>query len=278
MLSLVYGLAGLPVSVQADDGQPDKSDFTVLNPTPAADLRSFNTDRPPKANNPYTVDAGHFQYETDLAVFGTGNTQGNRTHQWTVLDPTFKVGLTNAIDAELQLTPYESVTSRSAAGTTSASGVGDTVARVKINLAGDDRGDVAVALLPYVKLPTAAGDLGNRAVEAGVILPLTFSAPAGFTVTVMPEGDYLKDSGQAGYHAAFDFLVNVSHALDKRWTVYSEVFTSQPFKAGNSAVYTLDEALTCLVTSNVQLDFGGNFALNGVAPKVQIYAGLSQRF
>jgi hypothetical protein len=45
-----------------------------LNPTPDADLRSFNTDRPPKANGPYTVDAGHFQYETDIAVFGYGDT------------------------------------------------------------------------------------------------------------------------------------------------------------------------------------------------------------
>jgi len=28
----------------------------------------------------------------------------------------------------------------------------------------------------------------------------------------------------------------------------------------------------------VQLDFGGNFSLNGVGPRAQLYAGLSQRF
>ena len=55
---------------------PDKGDYTLFYPTPDADLRSFNTDRPPKANSPYTVDAGHFQYETDLVVFGYGNTDG----------------------------------------------------------------------------------------------------------------------------------------------------------------------------------------------------------
>ena len=94
---------------------------SLFNPTPDADLRSFNTDRPPKANSPYTVDAGHFLYETDVA---------------------------------LQITPYESVVTKSAASTTSVAGFGDTFARLKINVLGDDYGAVAVALLPYVKLPT----------------------------------------------------------------------------------------------------------------------------
>jgi len=38
--------------------------------------------------------------------------------------------------------------------TTSVAGFGDTFARLKINVLGDDYGAVAVALLPYVKLPT----------------------------------------------------------------------------------------------------------------------------
>jgi hypothetical protein len=271
-------LSAFAVSALADEAAADKSDYTLLNPTPDADLRSFNTDRPPKANSPYTVDAGHFQYETDIAVFGYGDTDGVRTQAWTVVDPTLKLGLTNTIDAELQITPYESVVAKSAANTTSVSGVGDTVARLKINVLGDDHGVIAVALLPYVKLPTAQSGLGNGRVEGGLILPISFSAPGGFTVIVMPEGDYLKDTAVSGYHAAFDFLINVSHPLDKRWTVYTEAFTTQSFRAQEKPIYTLDEALTCALTPNLQLDFGGNFSLNGVAPRAQFYMGLSQRF
>jgi len=264
----------------ADDATPtpNKSGYTLFDPTPDADLRSFNTDRPPKANSPYTVDAGHFQYETDLAVFGYGNTDGVQTREWTVFDPTLKLGLTNTIDAELQVTPYESAVTQTAAATTRLAGVGDTFARLKVNLLGDDGGAVALAVLPYVKLPTARAGLGNGKVEGGVILPVSFSAPAGFTVIVMPEGDYLKNSAQYGYHGAFDFLVNVSHPLDKRWTVYSEIFTTQSLQTGESAIYTLDAALTCALTAALQLDMGGNFSLNGVAPRAQLYTGLSQRF
>ncbi len=275
---LALMLSAFAVSALADDAAPDKSDYSLLIPTPDADLRSFNTDRPPKANSPYTVDAGHFQYETDIAVFGYGDTDGVRTQAWTVVDPTLKWGLTNTIDAELQITPYESVVAKSAANTTSVSGVGDTVARLKINVLGDDRGAVAVALLPYVKRPTAQSGLGNGKVEGGLILPISFSAPGGFTVIVMPEGDYLKDTAVSGFHLAFDFLINVSHPLDKRWTFYTEVFTSQSFQAREKPIYTLDEALTYALSPNMQLDFGSNFSLNGVAPRAQLYTGLSQRF
>ncbi len=271
----LFALAG---AAPADDPAPDKSGFTLFNPTPDADLRSLETDRPPKANSPYTVDAGHFQYETDLVVYGHGDSGGVATDAWTVLDPTLKVGLTNTIDAELQVTPYESVTTRSAGMTVRQSGIGDTFLRVKFNVLGDDRGDVSAALLPYVKLPTANAALGNGKVEGGLILPVSFNVAGGFTVIVMPEGDYLKDSAGARYHGAFDFLVNVSHPLDNRWTFFTEAFTTQLPRGQGKAIYTLDEALTCALGKNLQLDLGGNFSLNGAAPRVQLYAGLSQRF
>jgi hypothetical protein len=271
-------LLALAVPAFPDDAPEDKSDYTLFDPTPADDLRSFNTDRPPKANSPYTVDAGHFQYETDIAVYGYSDTGGVRTQDWTVFDPTLKLGLTNTIDAELQITPYESVTVKSGAITTRLSGLGDTFARLKINVLGDDHGAVALALLPYLKLPTAQSGLGNGRVEGGMILPVSLTAPGGFTVIVMPEGDYLKDGADSGYHDVADFLVNVSHALDPRWTWYAELFTSHSFQAQERPQYTLDGALTCALKPNLQLDFGGNFSLNDVGPRVQLYAGLSQRF
>ncbi len=150
--------------------------------------------------------------------------------------------------------------------------------RLKANLLGDDDGDIAVALLPYAEIPTARSGLGNGSVEGGLILPVSFSAPAGFTVVVMPEVDALKDATSAGRHAAFDFLVNVSHPLTRRWILYSEVFTTQSTQASDKPVYTWDEALTFAITPNLQFDFGGNFALNGAPLRIQTYAGLSQRF
>ena len=272
-------LSTISLSAFSDESvNSDKSDYSLLDPTPDHQMRSFSTDRPAKANTPYTVDAGHLQYETDLTVLGYGNTQGTTTRDWTVVDPTLKVGVNNTIDAELQITPYKSVTTKTAAREMSLSGSGDTFGRLKINVVGDDQGTVTMAVLPYVKFPTARSGLGNGKLEGGIILPISFSVPGGFTVIIMPEGDFLKSTVGSAYYTAFDFLVNVSHPLDKRWSFYTEIFTSQYFGSHDSPVYTLDEALTYALTSNLQLDFGGNFGMNDVTPRIQLYAGLSQRF
>jgi hypothetical protein len=269
---------GAVAPAASDRPAPDKSGFTLLHPTPDADLRSFSTDRPPKANGPYTVDAGRFQYETDLFVYGQSNSGGVRTTAWTVLDPTLKLGLTNTVDFELQVTPYESEKTSGALGASSVSGAGDTYAKVKVNVLGDDNGDLALAIMPYVKLPTARSGLGNVDVEGGVVLPVGISAPGGFTVVVMPQFDDLKNTTGGGYHGAFDFLVNVSHPLDKKWTLYTEVFTTQSFQSHDRPIYTFDSALTYLLTPTIQLDFGSNISLNDVAPQTQVYTGISQRF
>jgi Putative MetA-pathway of phenol degradation len=262
----------------ADPWATDKGNYSIFNPTPDDDMRAFSTDRPTKSNSAYTVDAGHFQYESDVGVFGYGSSGGTQTHQWTILDPTFKMGLTNNVDAELQVTPYKSIVSTNVMGSTNVSGVGDTIVRVKANVFGNDHGPVSLALLPYVKLPTANSDLGNGKTEGGIILPMSVGAPLGFTIIVMTEGDYLKDASVPGYHVAFDLLVNVSHPLGRRWTVYSEAYTSQSFHASDASSTTLDEALSYAWTSNLQLDVGGNFSLHNASPRTQLYAGLAQRY
>ena len=39
---------------------PDKSQYTLFNPTPVDLRRPYNTDRPSKTDSPYTIDAGVF--------------------------------------------------------------------------------------------------------------------------------------------------------------------------------------------------------------------------
>ena len=48
---------------------PDKSQYTLFNPTPIDLRRPYNTDRPSKTDSPFTIDAGVFQIESDV---GTG--------------------------------------------------------------------------------------------------------------------------------------------------------------------------------------------------------------
>src|SRR5262249_23638406 len=85
----------------------DKWQYTLCDPVPDSALRSFNPDRPTKAFNPYTVDSGHFQYETDLINYAYQKTGTVRTNTILAPNPTLKLGITNNIDFELNIAPFE---------------------------------------------------------------------------------------------------------------------------------------------------------------------------
>ena len=280
-LWLATGASGAVLAQSA--AQPDKSQYTFFNPVPDDQMRDFNTDRPPKANVPYTVDAGHFQYETDLANLAFNQVSSTvHTDTFLVPNPTLKFGLTSNIDFEIIAPAGIGIHSFDAASGASSTiwGVNDVFLRTKVNLWGNDGGPTAFAMIPYVKLPTAApAGLGNGTVEWGVIAPLSISLPHGFTLLYNSEIDALKNSADDGRHANFINLVTLSHELVKDVTLYVEGwsdYNSDPLQP--TTQFSFDLAAAWLVRRNLQLDFGVDLGLNRATPKVQVFAGLSQRF
>ena len=244
-------------------------------------MRSFSTDRPTKSNVPFTVDAGHFQYEMDLFNFSYIKSGTARTDTWLVPNPTLKLGLTNNVDLELNIAPFASVHSfDSVTGLSSTTrGSGDLFARLKINLWGNDGGTTAFALIPYVKAPTAPVGIGNGATEGGLIAPLSFSLPNDFTLLFNSEIDTLKDSSGSGYHPNFINLVNLSRPVVKDVTLYVELWSDvNNDPTARVRQYSVDTALAWIVRPNFQLDIGANFGLNRATPAIQLYVGAAQRF
>ncbi|HXW41127.1 MAG TPA: transporter [Xanthobacteraceae bacterium] len=273
--------AGVPAPALAQSaGGPDKSQYTVFNPVPADQMRDFSTDRPPKANSPYTVDAGHFQYETDIVNFADQLNGATRGYTLLAPNPTFKEGITNNLDLEVNISLVGVYASNLATGQSSTTwGIGDLYTRAKINLWGNDGGQSAFALIPYVKAPTAPAGIGNGAVEGGVIAPLSISLPNDFTFSFNSELDALKDSADDGRHANYVNLVNLSRPIVKDVTLYLELWSDyNADPAQKTTQYSFDTALTWLIRPNLQLDFGADFGLNSATPTVQLFAGLSQRF
>ena len=285
---------GLPpgtVTPPRDTGSPDKaaapapvpvdkSQFNVLNPTPAENLRGFTTDRPAKGYSPITVDAGHLQYETDALIYSHSNFGGLSTRQFTAFDPTVKLGLTDRVEFGLQFGGYNWVDAKAPGTSTTvfrARGVGDLTLRPKINVFGNESG-VALAVIPYVKFPTASRFLGNGHLDGGVILPFTAPLPYDFTVTFSPEVDVLRNGTNAGHHINFTQSISLGHPIGKKLTVYGEFYSTIGPDRGSPNIYTADVAAAYLLTDTLQADVGANFGLNKAAPNLQVYAGLSQRF
>jgi hypothetical protein len=260
----------------------DKSRYTLFDPTPAEQMRSFNADRPTKSNVPYTVDAGHFQYEGDIVIYGFDNTTTPDTDNriWVIGNPTFKLGLTNWMDFELNVSAYNSVasTTRSSGASSTRGGFGDTITRFKINLFGNESSGPALALMPYGKWPTAPQGIGNRYVEAGMAAPLAVPLPLGFTGILMPQLDWQKNPNDAGYHANFPTLININRPIAENLTAYAEIYANWSTHQEVRDFYTLDFALAWSPRPNFQLDVGINIGLNAAAVPYQIYVGIAQRF
>ncbi len=282
-LLLLPALPQAPALAQTAAGDPpDKSGYTLFDPTPDDAMRSFCTDRPPKANLPCSVDAGHLQYESD--VFNWTRTQFGGVTTTTALftNPTLKFGLTNRIDFELNMAPVETVTNQSASGRQSFTGNGDLFLRTKFNLAGPEGGDFQAALIPFVKAPTAAPGIGNGAVEGGTIAPISFALPRDFTLLFDPEVDSLHNAGNTGQHANYQFLANLSHPLPHNVTAYVELWgqlDDDPTARTRQA--SLDLSLSWIALDklpNLQFDIGANIGLTPATPKIQAFLGVSQRF
>ena len=284
---LAVALAGLLPSLAAAEDTPatpapDKSGYTLFNPAPDSAERDLCTDRPTKSTGPCTVDAGHFQLETDLfnATFDRSGGQNTETYLYT--NPTLKLGVTNTVDVELNLVPFEEVDAKDRASGVKmhASGVGDLFVRVKINLIGPEGGDFQLAISPFIKVPTASAGLGNSAVEAGVIIPMQIALPLNWSLTIDPEVDGLKNAADNGRHVNISGLLSFSHPVGSV-TASVEVWSDVNFDPlGTVRQYSLDLGAAWIPPSHktFQLDGGVNIGLNNVTPGVQAYVGVSQRF
>jgi hypothetical protein len=284
MIVRLVALAALTILIpglaKADD--QDKSGYTLFDPVPDDLLRKFAPDRPTKGFSVRTVDAGHFEIETDLINFTYSKYLGVTTRNYQALDPTFKLGVTNWMDVEVQfngLQYTQMFDGGSVPNFQNSTGFGDVFLRTKINLLGNDSGPVGFALIPYVKLPSSTPLISNGAVEGGLIAPLALR-PGDFIVTLMTEVDDLKSATSNNRFANFVNLVSVSHGVPGTEGINAmvELFSSVGTDPGTAPVYTLDFGMNFRLSQHIILDVGLNLGLNSAAPKAQVYTGISARF
>jgi hypothetical protein len=283
-LSIWLAAAGAALAADAPaPTPPDKSGYTVFNPTPDADLRSLCTDRPTKSTGPCTVDAGHWQLEADVYNITSQTAGGVTTVTQVFTNPTLKLGVTNTLDLEINVAPYEQVSTHdSATGVTqTADGVGDLFLKAKLSLLGDDGGNVGMALEPYVKVPTAPAGVGNGEVEGGVIAPLSFSLPMNWQLVIDPEADVLANAAGPGRHLNTSGLLSFGYPATKTVTVSLEIWGDANFDPSGDVYQASADFGAAWIPANAptfQLDGGVNLGLNRATPGVQAYAGVSQRF
>jgi len=157
------------------------------------------------------------------------------------------------------------------------SGFGDITPRAKVNLIGNDGGFFALALIPFVKIPTAQDHLGNGAVEGGVGIPYAFDVPnwdVGFQTTVSIN----HDNADNGHHAEIANSVSIGHAVIGKLSYHVEFFSSVSTEQNSDWIGTFDTWFTYQASKNLCLDVGVYIGVTQSAEDWHPWVGMTWRY
>jgi hypothetical protein len=257
----------------------DKSAYSLLDPTPGDLLRPMNTDRPDVTESPITVDAGHVQLELSLVEYTYDDDGSSQFSQFSVTPANLKIGLLNNADIQFVFEPYLHQQIRTAGGNHYADGFGTAEIRFKLNLWGNDGGDTAFGVMPFVAFPTTAdNDFGlTHHVEGGVILPLQVSLPHDWTLATMAEFDFLRDADDSGYGTQLVHTLALHHKIVGELEGYVEYVGNTSVDLHQGYIAQFDAGVLYAVSPDIQLDAGANFGIRDAADDVLVFVGISAR-
>ncbi len=278
LLSLPFDAAAAEPGAELETAE--KSQYNLFHPTPTSLLREMSADRPDKTESPYTVDAGHFQIETDFVIWNEARDDEHSAtaRTWVFGGPlNFKAGLWNDLDVEFVLPAWQ-VSRVSDHGTSTTSrGVTDFQLRAKWNIWGNDGGRTALALLPLVVTPTGTGGAQAGGWEGGLKIPLAIEVPD-WEVGAMTEFDCMRNESGGGYHAEFNNTISVGRTIWGPLGAYVEFAAVVSTESGSSWAGTVDTWLTYQVNENLRFDLGVNIGVTRAADDWQPFVGVTWRF
>jgi Putative MetA-pathway of phenol degradation len=275
-------------AAEGDDNEAcsDKSEYNLFNPTPSKCMREFSTDRPDITESPFTVNAGHVQTESDIFNYARSkpDENGTVTEKFLFGSTNVRVGVTNNAELDFLLQPYNAVRIRMINPPRTSWNAGPDVleARTKLNLYGNDSfedpGSTALALLPFVDIPTADNGVGQDHVEGGVIVPFAVKVSGKSELDVMTEFDFRKNRASAGYHVEYVNTASLSYELTEKLSTYAEVATRFGNESQFGGIVTFGSGLLYKLYDDLQLDVGINVGVTRAADLINPWVGISKRF
>ncbi len=259
---------------------PDKSEFTLFSPTPRDLWRPMSADRPDVTESPKTVDAGAVQLEISFFEYfhDSDNTSAEKTDTLLLAFTNVKVGLLNNTDLQIVFAPYVRNETRPDAGTATVDeGFSDVVVRLKVNFWGNDEGDTALGILPFIKIPTGTS-VSNGQVEAGIALPFGWDINEKVGLGVMPELDLVYNETTGTHDLGLLFSTVLGFEIFGPVAGYVEYVGIVFFNGADDHRSLLSFGGTYEVTPNAVLDVGARVGLNRRANDVAVFTGITLRF
>ena len=196
------------------------------------------------------IEASLFDYRRD---------SGEETFTYGSLN--LKAGLTHDIDlqAVIDVRTIEESDSNT---------LGNLTLRLKWNLYGNDEGESALALMPFVTAPTSDGEW-----EGGLIIPWSTTLTDTIGFGLMAEFDYLHDGDD--YNLEFLHTAVLGFSLTEKIGAYTEyigIITEDHYES------FIAGGMNYAVSEHLILDFGVQVGLNADSEDFGFFTGFTKRF
>jgi hypothetical protein len=238
--------------------------------------RPMSTDRPDTTESPYTVPTGMFQIEASFFDFSRDRRgTSTRSKQWVFGQVNLKRGLASDTDLQIIVNSYSMTTQEEDGDRTHSNGFGDVTLRLKQNLWGNDSGTTAMALMPYLTIPTHTSVSANRW-AGGLILPLAVTLPNGWSLGIMSQFDFIEryesDSNEFQWLQSVTTGIPVTERISTYFEMVSIANPKAPVQLSSNA------GINFQVTDELVFDVGCRIGINRAAPDLGVFSGFSIRF
>jgi hypothetical protein len=289
LLIALLAVGPLVASAQSsDDNHPkfpspyDSAHFSWRKPVPHNRLRPLRPDRPGTTESPFTVDAGHFQVETDLGrlINEPGSADDPQRRTWRGAYALVKLGLSRKTDLQVELPFYAAQKQRPTDASDwdqSQRGFGDMAVRIKHNFVGDDqKGPFAASVIGFVRLPTGTQGVSNTRPEYGIVLPVDVEIGDTYNLEAQLETDLEYNPESAQRYVRLMPSVAIDRQFGEKLGLLVE--GAFPWNTEQHRWHAqLNVAPTFNVTDNFQLDAGTHIALN-MRTQREYFVGLTVRY
>jgi hypothetical protein len=206
---------------------------------------------------PHTVAPGRVLVEMDglRLAYDRADAAGNKVTAVGVATTFVTAGLTPAVDVQAGVELFLRRTVEVRGLRDSRAGIGDLYFRTKWTFWRDPGQGAAMAVIPYVKIPSNSAGLGNDSVEGGVILPWEMKTGQGFTAGAMLQWDIVRNDDRNGYDSHWHLTGVGRQDITQSLAVYAEGVFSMYSTGFSKWEGSLGAGLLLHVTKHVELDY-----------------------
>ena len=206
---------------------------------------------------PDTIAPGKFFVRMDAVSFGINHadTGPEKFTALGVANTVVSTGVTSDFDVQLGMQAFVRESYQFRGVRTTHSGLGDLSLRAKWTYLRNDKIGAA-AVIPYVKVPTNSGGVGNDHVEGGLIFPWAMSLATGTVAGAMAEWDYRRNAANDGYDSRWYTSAFLRQHIVGRWGVYGEATLEASSATASSFTGSLGGGVTWDFLKTLQFDYG----------------------